>query len=972
MYAHRMIVKRIALLALTLAAALGALAPPAHALDPTKSLNQYRLTQWGVDDGLAHGSVHLLTQDTAGFLWVGTLIGLSRFDGVRFVNAVSADQQRADYFTRSAAFGKTQDWAVIGEGGVARRIDHRWQVHPLPNIGTARSITPRRAGGYWVGSERGVFVINPGEGALGAGPLKAEPAGFGLGGPIWFLREDDDGRLWICTESGTYLREADGRMRHLEKEFALPERVAWMVHRDRNGVDWIGGRNGLIRFDGKSHRVFTPADGLALATVRWIAEDRHGSLWLATPGGGLQRMRDGKFETLRTQDGLNSDSVMSLHVDRSDNVWFGMAGGGVGRLSDAPFRVLRKRDGLTGDWVWTVHQDARGDMWIGTNGNGLTVMRDDQPVRRIPGNAQGLNTIWAMHAWDDGRAIVSSTTGVGRVERDDRITWLAPAVGGEPIPRVFLRTADGRLLMAKGAKILEVRENGVVETAYPDIGAGISNMLETPDGQLMIGTRNGRIVSIDRDLKTRDEIKPINVPITSMRRDDKGRIWASANGVLILDGERSVRVGAEQGFPDRTSNELVLGSDGALWVGTNRGIIRTTQAALLRCLDDAKCRPPLELLDERDGLVTAETNGGAQPNGWVDRDGRIWLPTINGIIRIDAAGAPKRPALPSIVIDGLRADRQRLGTLSVVPALTRDLEIDYTLPELTLPKQVRFRYRLLPDQADWVEVGTRRTAFFASLKPGNYQFEVAAAHQHGDWQAEPAMFAFEMQPAWHQHLWVRAIVGTLLLVVLISVPLLRFRGLRLRKAELQREVEVRTAELAQANRDLDRMARTDVLTGIANRREFGTRIAELCAGFDGGVLAVLIADIDDFKAYNDLYGHPEGDTCLRAIAQVFDQCVVNAGGHACRYGGEEFAAVAVLADDAQATALAECIVEAVRALNRPHAQSRAATRVTISLGIHIASSPGDSVATMLQNADRALYQAKAGGRDRWVRWTAQQ
>ena len=390
--------------------------------------------------------------------------------------------------------------------------------------------------------------------------------------------------------------------------------------------------------------------------------------------------------------------------------------------------------------------------------------------------------------------------------------------------------------------------------------------------------------------------------------------------------------------------------------------------------DKAKDFPKLAayFAERARGGVGLIVTGGFAPNGWVDRDGRIWLPTINGIIRIDATGAPKRPALPPIVIDGLRADRQRLGTRSVVPALTRDLEIDYTLPELTLPKQVRFRYRLLPDQADWVEVGTRRTAFFASLKPGNYQFEVAAAHQHGDWQTEPAMFAFEMQPAWHQHWWVRAIVGTLLLVVLISVPLLRFRGLRLRKAELQREVEVRTAELAQANRDLDRMARTDVLTGIANRREFGTRIAELCAGFDGGVLAVLIADIDDFKAYNDLYGHPEGDTCLRAIAQVFDQCVVNAGGHACRYGGEEFAAVAVLADDVQATALAECIVEAVRALNRPHAQSRAATRVTISLGIHIASSPGDSVATMLQNADRALYQAKAGGRDRWVRWTAQQ
>ncbi|MEO8385760.1 MAG: diguanylate cyclase [Betaproteobacteria bacterium] len=954
-----------------LCAWLAMLAPPVHALDPNKSLTQYRLTQWGVDEGLGHGSVHLLTQDPAGFMWVGTLVGLARFDGVRFVNAVSADEKRVDYFTRSAVFGKTADWTVMGEGGVARRIDHRWQVYPLSNGVIARSLAQRRAGGYWVGSERGVFIIKPGDGAPPVAPIAAEPAGFGPLKPVWFMREDEDGRFWMCTEAGTYLREPDGRVRHLEQEFGLPHRASWMVLRDRQGVNWIGGRNGLIRFDASSkvetHQVFTPRDGLALATVRWIAEDRYGSLWLATPGGGLQRFRDGKFETLRTQDGLNSDSVLSLHVDSSDNVWLGMAGGGVARLSDTPFQVLRKRDGLTGDWVWTIHQDARGDMWIGTNGNGLTVMRGDKAVRRIPGDVQGLDSVWAMHAWDDGRAIVSSSNGIGRVERNDSITWLSHAKSGEAIPRVFMRSADGRLLLAKGSTIMEIRETGIVPTAYPDVGASISQLLETADGKLLVGTRNGRIVAIDRNMQATDLIAPIGFPIFSMKRDAAGRIWASAGGVLILDGNRHVRIGAQQGFPDRTSNDLILANDGSLWVSTNRGIIRTTQAALLRCLDDTACKPPLELLDERDGLVTAETNGGAQPNGWLDRDGRIWLPAINGVIRIDAKAGPQRTRLPNVVIDGMRADRQWLGAVAAVPSLTRDLEIDYTLPELTLPKQVRFRYRLLPDQADWVDVGNRRTAFFASLKPGNYRFEVAAARPHGGWQEVPAVHTFELQAAWYQHWWVRLMAAALLLVTVLSTLWLRFHSLRMRKAELQREVDIRTSELALANRELDRMARTDVLTGIANRREFGTRIAELCSDFNGdGVLAVLIADIDDFKAYNDHYGHPDGDVCLHAVAKAFEQCVKQAGGVACRYGGEEFAAVAVLRDESRANALADCIVDAVRALARPHAHSRAAAQVTLSLGMNIATAPGASAAAMLQRADLALYQAKAAGRDRWV------
>ncbi len=968
-YAHPMSF-RLPALTLAFAAILALPAPPAHALDPDKPLTQFRLTQWGVDDGLNHGSVHLITEDQAGFLWIGTLVGLSRFDGVAFRPALPIGNERIDYFARSIAFGKDGTWAVMSEGGVARRIDQRWQLFSLKDVGFVRAISPRRAGGYWLGSERGLFIMTLVDGS----PI-ATPAGFGPKGPIWHLLEDDDTtrpqdtRLWMSAESGVYLKEATGTVRHLDREFGLHPRTAWIVSRDRDGVHWLGGRNGLIRFDTRhgtgTHRRYGPEDGLALGTVRWIVEDAAGSLWIATPGGGVQRFRDGRFETFNTASGLASDSVMSLHLDRAGNLWIGMAGGGIARLSESPLSVLRKRDGLTGDWIWAVQQDARGDVWVGTNGNGVTVLRDDKPVRRIP----GIDTVWALHVWDEGRAIVSTTAGVARIERDDRLTLLAKASENEPLPRVFLRRSDGRLLIGKGRRIMVVTESALVATDYPEIPANIGAMLERPDGTLVIGTRTGSIHEVRQGSTVRTLVEPLKVPIFSMKMDSKGRIWAAASGLLLIEGNRHVHITGRNGFPDRAANEIILTNDDKVWLGTNRGILHGSQEALLLCLDKPDCRPQVEIIDERDGLPTAETNGGAQPGGMLDRRGRIWLPGINGLLRFEPKAELRKIALPQIAIDGLRADRQLIETGKPVPALTRDLEIEYTLPELTLPKRIEFRYRLLPHSPEWIDAGTRRTAFFAGLAPGRYTFEVSATRQGNLWDAPATSLDFDVNAAWYQTWWARLMGGVILFSALLLTPWLRFRTLRTRKQLLEAEVAARTQDLARANSDLDRLARTDALTGIANRREFNQVLAEGCAGFAGtedrGVLAVIIADIDYFKAYNDHHGHIEGDDCLANVAKAVDRVMQEKGGMACRYGGEEFAGMVILPGNPEAEALAAALVEAVAALRRPHRQSIAAPHVTLSVGLATTTTRHPGPADLLRSADAALYEAKRGGRNGW-------
>ncbi len=184
---------------------------------------------------------------------------------------------------------------------------------------------------------------------------------------------------------------------------------------------------------------------------------------------------------------------------------------------------------------------------------------------------------------------------------------------------------------------------------------------------------------------------------------------------------------------------------------------------------------------------------------------------------------------------------------------------------------------------------------------------------------------------------------------------------------LEEKVLQRTAELEAANRQLQALSATDGLTGLANRRAFdrGWEQEWSRAERQGLPLAVVMIDVDQFKAYNDHYGHQSGDVCLKLVAQTLGQAVQRSGELAARYGGEEFVVILPGLDVAEAAAVVERVRAAVQALGLPHARAAVAGVVTISAGVaSCVPRPGDDSARLVQAADAAMYRAKAAGRNR--------
>jgi diguanylate cyclase (GGDEF)-like protein len=215
-------------------------------------------------------------------------------------------------------------------------------------------------------------------------------------------------------------------------------------------------------------------------------------------------------------------------------------------------------------------------------------------------------------------------------------------------------------------------------------------------------------------------------------------------------------------------------------------------------------------------------------------------------------------------------------------------------------------------------------------------------------------------------------VGLLILLIALYTLTMNFRmELEERRRFLRTErAAVLRKEIDDSMRALDALSRRDPLTGVANRRHVDEVMHQCWQAHlqSHGALALLLIDVDHFKAYNDRYGHPTGDQCLREVAQLLKRRVPPSVGLVSRWGGEEFLVVLPRADAHKATHMAQSLIEAVAALGLRHEASPTAPTVTISVGVGVVDSAHSLACAdeLIAQSDLALYRAKHTGRHRFV------
>lgn len=950
----------------------------APALDPDKPVTQYVIDQWGTQDGLPHNVVRAVTQGSDGYLWLATQSGAARFDGMNFTvfdksnTASLASEDIRDVFQQSNG----DMWLATYGGGVLRMHDGRHTRYTAKDgLGDdiVRCIFEDSDGDLWFCTASGLTRLHD-----GTFTTYTTEDGL-LNNLVYDAHEDRNGDLWIGVLGGVS-RFSEGHFSNFRAGEELPESLSF-VHGfvpDPDGGIWMGSYGaGLLRFQNGQFDRLSRTDGLADDRISNIAMDSDSNLWISTYDKGVQRYREGRFESLTTEDGLHSNLPFDVFEDDQQNIWIGTAGGGLHRLTTGPFRTFGPAEGLPDPKVFAVLGEPDGPIWIGTEGTGLH--RFENGEFRTYTSEDGLNNnnvISLAHAENGGLWIGTFGGGLNLLEDGELRAWTgADGLAGEQIftmepdsgNSLWIGTINGLVRMENGSFTTYTTSDGLSKN---DVRA----LLKDREGTLWIGTNGGGLNRFDGDtfrVYQRDDGLESNL-VYSLFEDSRGVLWigTKGGGLSRLEDGRITTFGTEQGLWHESIFAIAEDHVGNLWLSCPRGIFRVARSSFEAIIRGESERLDITTFDRSDGLRSGHTVGGSQPAVWRGSDYRLWFATFDGLASVHPDRIRRSDSSPPVLLEKLVVDGRPVlePEGKVLPPGSRNLQIHYTAIELTHPEDVRFRYRLEGLDSNWTEAGNRRVAYYSHIPPGEYRFQVQAATGDGPWTDRTPQLQFTLEPRFYQTTWFLALMGLALIGLGASLYALRARSLRASERRLSLLVGARTRELAEAKERFERLSKTDVLTGLPNRRNFEERLQGEWdrALRSGHQLASVMVDIDNFKRFNDTHGHRAGDECLMQVGRTIEKALIRGGDLVARYGGDEFVVLLPETDAEGTEIVAKRIRSIVAELDIRWPGAQAPSSVTVSAGAAVTRPRhhGQTPKDFLNDADRALYRAKIKGRNR--------
>ncbi len=820
-----------------------------------------RFQRFTIENGLSQNSVFALVQDNHGFLWIGTLEGLNRFDGYQFKqykHQPLEDSSLSDNFVQTLV-KDSQGRIWVGTAAGLNLYDEasdsflhyelgtpdskRWEIHS--------SFIDHR-GQLWLGTQMGLVRYLPGEDRFILVKLDR------LESSIHAINQDGQNNLWLGTREGLvrYNSETGRAARYQAADYmGLPSDEVRSLLPDGTGGLWVATKLGLTRFfpDRGSFQPYLPhkdrPQGPAGLDVNVLYRDHHDNLWVGYRSEGLDRLdqNTGAFIHYRSdptdRDSLSHNGVIQLLADQSGVLWVG-TDVGLNKYDPASddFGLARRltTDPLCPgcDDVRALCVDNQNEVWLGTYGQGLTHKQSGTAAyrhyRHDPQRADSLsgNIVWMVQCDSHDQLWVGTDTGLSRYlpERDAFRNY--PSRGereggiANPTTYTFLEDPQGRRWFgtAGGLSLYRPQSDDFATFLHdPEKSSSLSSdkvwcLAAGLDGHLWVGTGGGGLNDFDpeSDRSIRYGYNPEpgqGLPNGQIYCLLPGRgneaLWIGSHaGLARLDygPTEHFKVWTEaDGLPSSTICALQWDNHGQLWISTKRG---------LACLQPET--GAVKVYHRDDGLQNEEFNENASFRGAA---GLLYFGGVEGYNafygeRITADTVPPKLVLTELFLFNhpvRPSNAKDRGLLPVPIANMRELRLSHRESMITLemaalhlahPDQNVYEYMLEGLDTDWLRTtAAKRYATYTALAPGRYTFKAKAANRDGRWGDQTALVIVIEPPPWLT-IWAKLLYGVLACGLLAAAFLFSRRKLQ-RERELAQQMR-RLAEQDQALADSER------------------------------------------------------------------------------------------------------------------------------------------------------------------------
>jgi len=734
---------------------------------------------WSTEQGLPQSSVISVIQTRDGYLWLGTLNGLVRFDGIRFTvfdeeNTPGLNSDRIVYLFQDS---HTNLWIGMDTGDVALAKDGKIQNFNLGSgghEGRLVSACEDSSGAVWL------YTANAHLGRYQNGKMAVWNFSFSTRAVRRMVVAETAGALWIGEDWRLFsFRPTNFQPPAFPIEQLIQGRKIDSISARQRGGTWRLINNRVEKWSPSQLEKDFGSYLWGNSTVTSACEDKDGNLIVGTLGAGVFWYdADGKYQHISTEQGLSSAFVLSLCMDEQGNLWVGTDGDGLNRIKRKIFNTPDKMHPWNAQSLST---DAQGGLWAAFNAHGVTCWLANSARDFSVGRGSNAWTVLVDHrqqtwigTWDEGLFQFQTNQfqpAPGAAALGQRIFALFEDHNGQ----LWAGTQNGLACWnGKGWKMSTMRDGLSGNT--------VRAIAEDVEGNLWVGTQNhglnlfkaGKFISYQQGTNG----LPGN-DISCLYADKGGVLWVGTfgHGVARFHDGKWTCYSTRNGLASNSIGYIVEDDEGFLWIGSNAGLMRIQKKSLDDFANEKRGFISCRIYGMADGLPTRECSSGSQPAACFTRDSRLWFPTAKGAASVNPKELKPNPQPPvvmieSVLVDGREQKNDHMNSVwrqsIVVPAGHDRFEIHYTGLNFIAPEEVRFKYRLEGQDITWTEAGDTRIAYYSEVPPGHYQFHVTACNEDGVWNNSGSILEITVRPQFWQTGWFRAVVILCFLGIIVA------------------------------------------------------------------------------------------------------------------------------------------------------------------------------------------------------------
>ncbi len=712
---------------------------------------QYNFINYSIEDGLVQSQIQSICQDNDGYIWIGTLGGLSKFDGINFEN----------YSTDNGLLNNQID-AVYND----------------------------KKGRIWLGTQGGVSVYN-GHSFDNFKFKKELSENFVLS-----ITEDISGNIWFATDGGGIVYLKDTTFNYINLPNGSDNNYVRHIYADLKNNKWLATRNGVSIIDSKFNikdtienvnatQVFIDKDesvwcstfgdgvfhliknrcvnystenGLISNHIRAFTKRLDGSIWFVSKNG-ISKFYKNRFKSFTNKDGLTDNNINCAIESHYGNLFLGADGGGLIKFTNENFVSYTQADSISSNVIMSIIEDKEGKIWLSTYGDGISVIDKNSYQHYTTKEGLGNNTVWCSLISKDNRIWFGTSNGFSVFDGLQFKTYSTEQ--GLNAKKVYALREDNQgniwIGTKEGLSVLYVTQDSIYN--YKEI-AGISRNIRyiyNEDNVAIWFCSSDGLFRYDKKNHTAKKFDVSNglpdISVMCITKDRNNRLWiGTSNGLVIYKDNQFATIKIPDNYASNNINFLQLDNFDYLWIGTNYGLYQLNIAKKETFIETDFIR-----YSNLDGLKSLECNQNAS---FIDSKNNLWFGTSYGLMKHSLTRKNSTTTLPQVLIKGIRLffekqdltkfskgtdEKTKLPNQLVLRHNKNHLTFDFVGIFHTSPDKVKYKFKLDGFDDNWQPITTSTFVTYSNIPFGDFTFQLSATTDLKHW-TKPVQFSFTIKP----------------------------------------------------------------------------------------------------------------------------------------------------------------------------------------------------------------------------------